>query len=357
MSDFPALAALKVEPEAVGFASRSVSERQRKEPPMARTCATILMFSFVAALAGGAGCADDGATGKPANSNSNGGTGGDSTGAGGSTEGTGGDPTGSGGSTGTGGDVDPGTGGATTGTGGGAGSVGMLACEPLVATDIISDFETGKADVAPLGGRLGSWFLLNDHTPGATQSPPKLANTAMAAEMGGACTGSVYAFHTTGTGFAMWAGVGVTFTRSAAAGDGGVALEDAGPGAAPPPSYDASAYAGIKFRAKLAKGTPGTVRAQVPDVNTDADGHLCVDTTDKTNVQRCGNHFGVDLLVGPDWADYDVPFGALHQSYATFGVVPTGALDAAHLFSLHLQIRGPAAMDYDLWVDDVRFYH
>jgi hypothetical protein len=323
---------------------------------MIRPYTTLFVICSAGVFGAAAGCTADGATGNGGGNvmNGSGGGAGSDPGSGGDSTGSGGDSTGSGGSTGTGGDV-TGAGGTTAGSGGSTN--GGVTCDAVAATDVISDFETGKADVAPVNGRLGSWFLLGDHTPGSTQTPAKSANVALPAEMGGACTGSVYALHTTGTGFAMWAGVGVTFSRAAGAGDAGVPVDEAGAGSASPPPYDASAYTGIKFRAKLAKGTPGTVRAQVPDLNTDADGHLCVDTTDKTNLQRCGNHFGVDLLVAADWADYDIPFASLHQSYATYGVVASGTLDAAHLFSFHLQIRGTAAMDYDLWVDDVRFYH
>ena len=139
---------------------------------------------------------------------------------------------------------------AGTGTGGSAGSAPSSGTCPAVdMTGLISDFETGKADVIATAGRGGGWFLYSDGT--GMQTPVKVPNTPLAAEAGGAC-GSAYAFHTTGTGFTIWgAGVGSDFAPKTAA-------------ARTP--YDLSQYAGLAFRAKAAATTP--LRVSISDTNT-----------------------------------------------------------------------------------------
>ncbi len=41
--------------------------------------------------------------------------------------------------------------------------------------------------------------------------------------------------------------------------------------------YDASAYTGVSFWAKLGSGSQKTLRLKVPDINTDPDGHVCTE--------------------------------------------------------------------------------
>ncbi len=281
---------------------------------------------------GRAGSTGDAATSGSAGT-SLGSAGSSATGAGGS------DPTGIG--TGGSGPGGSGTGGSdSTGgaSGGGSGPGGDPCTGTIAPDDVISDFESGVAVVAKIGGRGGSWFVYNDGS--AMQTPIKMPNAPLGAERGGAC-GSQYAFHTTGMGFSVWgAGVGATFT--AAANDGGTKT-----------SYEASAYGGIAFVAKSA--TPIVVRFAVPDKNTAVEGGVCEDTTDKTSPRRCGDYFGIDVQIGTEWKAYTLDFATATQG--TWGLlVPTG-LDRAHVFAFHAQFKGSALApaNFDLWLDNVRF--
>jgi hypothetical protein len=224
-------------------------------------------------------------------------------------------------------------------TGGPAGSGSSAGCDAeLAPDDLISDFESGSAEVFKAGGRSGSWFTFNDGS--GMQTPVRTPSGPLSADMGGACN-SQYAMHTTGTGFTVWgAGIGATLTPGAG---------DAGGKA----SYDASGYRGIAFWAKVA--SPTSVRVSVPDGNTAAEGGVCLDTTDRTSARRCGDYFGADLQIGTTWQAYTFEFATAAQS--TWGLlVPTG-LDKAHIFAFHAQVRGTpsAPANFELWLDNVRF--
>src|SRR5579859_1398853 len=197
-------------------------------------------------------------------------------------------PTGAGGSAPTSGSQagpTTGSGGDTgTTTGGSGGSAGGSACAPDPML-VISDFELGTAKENVVAGRGGDWFLYDDKTPNAVQTPTKVPNMPLVAEGSGAC-GSAFAFHTTAMGFTGFgAGAGVDFAPKVMTG-------------APTTIYDGSAYAGISIYAKAA--APIAVRLSVSDVNTDkegiASGGACVDTTDRTNRMRCGDYFGQNQI-------------------------------------------------------------
>ena len=106
----------------------------------------------------------------------------------------------------------PSTNGGTSSVGGG--STGGACSATIDPADLISDFETGKAQEVVVGGRSGDWFVFNDGS--GMQTPVKVVNTPLPAEMGGAC-GSMYAFHSTATGFTGFgAGFGTDFVAKAA---------------------------------------------------------------------------------------------------------------------------------------------
>jgi hypothetical protein len=203
---------------------------------------------------------------------------------------------------------------------------------------VISDFELGTAKENVVAGRDGSWFLYNDKTATGVQTPAKMASTPLAAEAPGAC-GSGFAFHTTAAGFTGFgAGAGVDFAPKTVAGG-------------PTVVYDGTAYTGLSVQAKAA--TPILVRLSVSDANTDKEGialgGTCVDTTDRTNPNRCGDYFGANLNVTTDWQTFDIPFAMMGQN--GWGMPVATGIDKTRLFSLRLQAKG----DFDLWIDNVAF--
>jgi hypothetical protein len=221
---------------------------------------------------------------------------------------------------------------------GGAGAPETGACATVVPADVVSDFESGKADVLAVGGRGGSWFLFDDGT--GMQTPVKTLNVTLVAESGGACN-SLFAFHSTGSGFTVFgAGFGADFAPKPA-------------GAMVSTVYDASAYSGVAMFAKAA--TPIALRVSVSDHGTAPEGMVCVDTTDKTNKMRCGDYFGSDIMIGTDWQDFSMPFAKMTQR--GFGLPVATGIDKSKVYTIRAQIKGSAAAPgaYDIWIDDVRF--
>ena len=217
---------------------------------------------------------------------------------------------------------------------GGSMNSGCAAVDPML---LLSDFETGKAEVIATAGRDGSWFLYGDGT--GTQTPVKIVNTPLAAEAGGACA-SGFAFHTTGTGFMTWgAGFGTDFAPKSAA--------------AARTTYDLSQYSGIAFRAKAASATP--VRVSISDANTAPEGMLCVDTSDNTNAARCGDYFGAEVSVTTEYQDLKLTFASMAQR--GWGLPVATGFDPKTAYTLRIQVKGSAAApaNFDLWFDDIRF--
>jgi hypothetical protein len=203
---------------------------------------------------------------------------------------------------------------------------------------MLSDFETGKADVAAVSGRDGSWFVYNDTT--GTQTPVKVPNTPLPAEAGGACN-SGFSFHTTGKGFMEWgAGIGTDLAPRAAGSTAKVA-------------YNSGAYRGIAFRANAAGPQP--IRVSVSDKNTAPEGMVCVDTTERTNKQRCGDYFGTEVMVDTTWKDYVLLFAQMNQR--GWGLPVAAGVDKTSLYTLRIQVAGTAAKPavFDFSIDDVRF--
>jgi len=238
---------------------------------------------------------------------------------------------------GTGGSA-PATGGAPAGnagsgsTAGGSPSVGCAASDPML---LISDFESGKAEVAAVAGRSGSWFLFNDGT--GTQLPMKIANTPLPAEAGGACQ-SAFGFHTTGQNFTVW-GFGLGTDLAAKTGTDRTA-------------YDLTPYTGIALRAKADK--PASFRMSISDDGTAPEGKQCTDTTDKTNPARCGDYFGQEFSLTTDWQDLQMTWSSMTQR--GWGLPIAAGFDAAHAYTFRLQVKGTTAApaNFDLWIDDVR---
>jgi hypothetical protein len=252
---------------------------------------------------------------------------------GGTNAASGGSPTAPGGTTSGGSGTSAGAAGSSAGgsPAGGSGS-GCAAIDPM---NLISDFETGKADVNAAAGRDGSWFLYSDGT--GMQTPVKVLNTPLPAEAGGAC-GSAYAFHTTGTGFTVWgAGIGTDLAPKVGMARG---------------SYDLSAYSGVALQAKAAATTP--LRISISDANTAPEGMVCKDTTDAADHTRCGDYFGTEVTLTTEFQDFTIKFSDLKQR--GYGLPIMTGFDKTRAYTLRMQVKGSAQAPatFDLWIDNVR---
>lgn len=187
----------------------------------------------------------------------------------------------------------------------------------------IDDFEDGNNQVSALAGRDGYWWSAHDNLGSAFTVPEGPFSTS---DDG---TGSNQAIHVagktvTGSNDAWGVEFGTNFLRV----QGGL--------------YDASKYAGIRFRAKAAGG-PTTLRVNLGDVNTHADAGVCT---------TCWNHFRQDFALSDEWRTYTMRYTDLEQREG-WGAPRPDHLSADKLVSVSLAIDG--GQSFDVWVDDVEF--
>lgn len=219
--------------------------------------------------------------------------------------------------------------------------------EPCVrgARVLIDDFDSrARPDRGffQLNCYIGSWYTYGDGTPGAVLTPGHMAD--FVSGMPG--YGDVgYAAHVVGSGFTnrgtMYGYAGMGINLNAATAKVG--------------TVDASAFAGVRFRAK---GTAsGPVRV---DVVTDAtadpgSGGACA----PVGGRGCNDHHGVTIMPTATWASYEVRWDApMTMGFAQGGWGVTAPFSATKLVGVHWQVTDgsvakPAAID--LWIDDLAF--
>jgi endoglucanase len=196
--------------------------------------------------------------------------------------------------------------------------------KPCPADGVIDDGEDNNNQISLNKGRAGYWYTFADKA-GTTITPSAGGTYSMSR---GGANGSSLAARASGKvggGQVVYGGVGFNFID-------------------PKGSYNASAYKGISFWAKVGEGSATKVRLKVPDVNTDKDGKVCTD---------CFNDFGMDLDLTTTWTKYTVPFSAMTQM-AGWGAPHPGSIDTTKLYGVQWQVNAPGAT-YDLWVDDIAF--
>jgi endoglucanase len=192
-------------------------------------------------------------------------------------------------------------------------------------TYVVDDMEDDNNQVIPQLGRSGYWYTFADK--GGTTIEPA-AGGHFSPSLGGA-NGSAYAARASGavapSGAPLFAGLGFSIT------------DPKGP-------YDASAYSGITFVARVGPGSSPHVRLKVPDIQTDPEGHRC---------SECFNDFGADLVLSETWRRYTVAFDRMTQMEG-WGSPRPSSIDMSKIFGVQWQVTQPGT-SYEVWVDDVAF--
>ena len=134
---------------------------------------------------------------------------------------------------------------------------GPLEAGPLVE-ELIDNMEDNNNAIPLTKGRSGTWSVSHDDSPGGVQTPDN--PFTMTAITGRGATSLKAGVHCR-----PW------FRRMGA--ELLVQLNQKGTSAKAP--YDASAYAGISFWAKVSAAHLATVRVRIPDVNSDPAGAVC----------------------------------------------------------------------------------
>jgi hypothetical protein len=189
--------------------------------------------------------------------------------------------------------------------------------------NLIDDAEDNDGKIAVQKDRGGYWFTYVDSN-GSTINPKKFEMAQ------GGANGSKYAAHMTGTmgtkGDSVWAGMGFNFTD-------------------PKKPYNATAYKGVSFQAKIGAGSTEKVHVTLADINTDPEGNVCKD--------KCYNHFGADVTLTDKWAKYTIPFSGMTQQ-SGWGDPHPPSIDASKVFGMQWA-ESKQGSSFDVWIDDVQF--
>ncbi len=252
--------------------------------------------------------------------------------------------TGEGGDDGTGGSLGGGsnTGGADGGAGGSVSGTGASASTGGTAArtyDLIDDMEMSDPTIRKADTRNGRWNTYNDGSDG-TQVPA--ADFTLMQALGGdsPTEESTFSAYTQGSGFTLWGSVL------------NVTMHSAFPTYEETPTYDASAYSGVSFWAKVGAGKTKFVRIRYISADTDPRGGVCTDPASSPPIsEACFDHFSVDLQLTTEWKYYHVPFADFTQdnSGKHFDAIN---LEKAYTFEFVLGTN----TDFELWVDDLSFY-
>lgn len=179
---------------------------------------------------------------------------------------------------------------------------------------LIDDLDDGDATLPSRDGRSGWWYTANDGT--SEHFPPGLWRPSDDDAYSGD-----YAAHFSGSGFLGW-GATVGFT-----------LNEECP-------YDASAYAGITFRAR----GQGTIRVRFTTVAT-----VPVVLVPGDCVEDCWDDFASEIRLGDAWSEYEITWDDLAQA----GWGKPAEFDPAELLAIVWQ--GGAMSTFDIWLDDIAF--
>jgi hypothetical protein len=193
--------------------------------------------------------------------------------------------------------------------------------KPCADPLMIDDMEDGDGLICASEGRHGGWFGFGDGSDGHQ-------TLTLNAPIEGGRGASRKAVHFNGGGFTSWGAIlGTDFNNAGISRD----------------VYAAQSAGGLTFWMKST--APVTAQLLLPATVLVADGGVCTATND------CNNHFGFKIAA-PDsgWKQYQVPFTALRQWPGG-----TATWDPTQL--LGLQFLVDAGVDFDIWVDDIAFYH
>jgi hypothetical protein len=187
---------------------------------------------------------------------------------------------------------------------------------------LIDDFEDGDHQIA-LMGQIGYWYSYNDGTGTQTPAPvDPFAPVTVNPPIDG--SSSTKAIHVRWQGFTSWGGgFGAAFTDDSTV------------------YYDASAYDGITFFARIESGSETRVdlifqeqRALAPACTV------------------CGHHPTYALTLSTSWQRFYLPFAVFQGDGG--GDPPFVDLDPSGLYGIQFY-RG-ANHTIDVWLDDVAFY-
>ncbi len=219
--------------------------------------------------------------------------------------------------------------GGTPASGGTPGTGGSSSCPTylLANEELIDDLNDGNAAIPEVSGRRGAWSDALIDTSGASMYPDP-STPFVVTDTGDACR--KFAVYVKGQ-TSIDPGSGANFGFSLGS------------------PYDASAYSGLSFWARIDAGTDTPIRVAFPDGDTDPRGAICsTSSTDLT--MTCWDHYGRRLSLTSTWTKYTIPFSSLSQD--TWGYLAQ-SFDPSTLYSVTFQIGDTST--FSIWIDSVAF--
>ncbi len=211
-----------------------------------------------------------------------------------------------------------GTSGSFTGTTSGTG----VTCAGIPSNeDLIDNMNDGSQIIPSINGRAGAWQVYHDTTPGAMMFPAD--GTFPMSDTGNSCL--LLAARAYGGPFVLW-GAGFSVGLGS--------------------PYDATAYAGITFLARIGAGSTSVVRVAFPDKDTDPSGNRC--STVAGSATACFDHFGERITLSTTWTTVTIAFSDLTQD--GFGNV-VSQFDPSTLYSIQWNLDAGAT--FDVWIDNL----
>ena len=197
----------------------------------------------------------------------------------------------------------------------------------LASEELIDDLDDGNATLPTTNNRRGAWSDSMIGTNGATMVPdPTVA--FFVTDTGDVCRKfAVYVHGQT----SVDPGSGATFGFSLGS------------------PYDASAYTGLSFWARIDVGTNPPLRVAIPDEDTDPRGATCLTGGTDPNLS-CWSHFGARFTINTTWTKYTVPFASFTQDPWGF---QAAEFKPAAIFSVLFQIGENDT--FGIWIDNVAF--
>jgi hypothetical protein len=199
--------------------------------------------------------------------------------------------------------------------GGTAGTGGFVTGGTAGTLSMIDDFEDRNSSILPVEGRSGNWHAFYDATPGALITW-SIRNAGR--------VGSLSALNFNGGVFTDWGA--------------GVDVPIAGGGA-----YDASRFSGIAFWARTSAASSREVRLSVVDAHTTPEGGSC---------EVCFDHFGRWMVLSDSWQRYEFRWDQLTQM--GWGDL-FSEVQASAIYAIQFSTRADAR--FDVWIDDLAFFH
>ena len=213
----------------------------------------------------------------------------------------------------------------------------------MVTLDLIDDLEDADKLIRVTNSpkRDGIWDTSNDGSVGGIQTPAPTLFKPTALGTDAPYPGDKYAAYMKGSGFVGYG----AFMNVSMRLFGDYQLT---------PQYDASAYQGLSFWAKVGSASAANLRVRFISGDTDPRGGKCKSPTSTftpNHDQLCFNHYSSDVTLDRTWKLYQLDF-ARDFAQGADGML-FSSIDLQGMYGLEFFFA--PGETFELWIDDLSF--